>query len=490
MTVSTLPFPHLAARVFNTPVMISEEKAQIIVGVLSQRMNLIGEWHGSAGATPIPFEAPVPEEGTNRLPSATNICQVHNGVAIIPVVGTLVNKNGLDPYSGMTGYDGVTTKLRACLEDPQVNGILLDIESPGGETSGLFDLADEVFEANKRKPVWSVLTEFAFSAAYALASQCDRILLPRTGWTGSIGVLYLHTDLSAKYEKEGIKVTAIKKGARKTDGSSLGPLSKEFEAKIETEMSKMYDMFVDLVARGRGVDPQAVRDTEAEIFNAEQSIELGLADQIITPDDALMMFSQTFSGGVVPSVIAASAAPHTGKEETNLMVLPNSAASDAASSAGTPSVDPAAGTQASQQPAAQPATPPAAPSGGQASLVGPAPTASAAVDAAAIQAEAGTRIQSILGCDEAKGREAMANHLAFQTQMSADEAKALLAASPKASTLDSRMGKEDEPVLPLDDGSGVDPVSAAKASLDSSAIYGNRAASVAASHDGFKPPTT
>lgn len=63
--------------------------------------------------------------------------QVVNGIAVLPVTGTLVHKlGGMRPFSGMTGYDGVTARLQQAVSDPEVKGILLDIDSPGGHVAG------------------------------------------------------------------------------------------------------------------------------------------------------------------------------------------------------------------------------------------------------------------------------------------------------------------------------------------------------------------
>ena len=93
---------------------------------------------------------------------------------MIQVEGTLVQKLGtLRPYSGMTGYDGIRQNFLEALSDPAVEAIVLDIDSPGGEVAGCFDLVDTIYAARGEKPIWSVLSESAYSAGYAL--QAPRI---------------------------------------------------------------------------------------------------------------------------------------------------------------------------------------------------------------------------------------------------------------------------------------------------------------------------
>ena len=92
-------------------------------------------------------------------------------IAMICVQGTLVQKLGtLRPYSGMTGYDGLRESILRAHADPAVEAIVFDIDSPGGEVAGCFDLVDTVYGLRGDKPMWSILSESAYSAAYAFAS--------------------------------------------------------------------------------------------------------------------------------------------------------------------------------------------------------------------------------------------------------------------------------------------------------------------------------
>jgi ClpP class serine protease len=91
-----------------------------------------------------------------------------NGVAVIQVHGTLVQRCGsLRPYSGMTGYDGLRQNFLTALVDPAAKAIVFDVDSPGGEVAGCFDLVDQIYQARGVKPIGAILSEHAFSAAYA-----------------------------------------------------------------------------------------------------------------------------------------------------------------------------------------------------------------------------------------------------------------------------------------------------------------------------------
>jgi ClpP class serine protease len=212
-----------------------------------------------------------------------------SGVAMLRVSGTLVHRLGsLRPYSGMTGYNGLRQAYMTAISDDAVKAVMLDVDSGGGEVSGLFDLVDAMYDARGEKPVWAVLDDMAYSAAYAIASVADRIIVPRTGGTGSIGVIAMHVDLSKALGANGAKVTFItSEGAdRKTDGHSEIPLSEEAYKAFKTEVDEAGRLFDETVARNRGLTSKAVNDLKAATFMGASGVRAGLADAVMAPDAA------------------------------------------------------------------------------------------------------------------------------------------------------------------------------------------------------------
>ena len=153
-------FPHLAAQIFNRPLAIESGKAQIILAALAGRLGIarVQLPNGSLRALAADAEAmtldELPDDGSSGY-------QVISGVAVIGVQGTLVQRQlGLRPISGMTGYNAIRLNFVTAIEDPEVRAIAFDIDSPGGDVAGLFDLTDEIYAARGRKPVWALLNEF------------------------------------------------------------------------------------------------------------------------------------------------------------------------------------------------------------------------------------------------------------------------------------------------------------------------------------------
>jgi signal peptide peptidase SppA len=277
-----MKFAFLAQRLFNTPLAIHRGKADVIMAALADRLGIAQISHSGVSMMEdddYDYAAP----GGN--PRAGY--DVVGGVAIIPVAGTLVHKLGtLRPYSGMTGYDGIRQNFMMAMSDSSVKAIMLDIGSPGGEVSGCFDLVDAIYQARGKKPIWSILSESAYSAAYAIASAADRIYLPRTGGVGSIGVIWMHMDWSKALTDAGFKVTIISYGDRKADGHPELALSPEALALFQYDIDAMGELFVTTAARNRNISAQVVRDTQAATYMGAAGVSLGLADGVMAPDAA------------------------------------------------------------------------------------------------------------------------------------------------------------------------------------------------------------
>jgi signal peptide peptidase SppA len=218
---------------------------------------------------------------------------IANSTAVIPIVGELVHRGALmDAASGLTSYQGLADMVSEAIADPNVRGILLDIDSPGGEAAGVLDLSEWIAAQRGTKPIVAHVNEQACSAAYAIASGAERIVLGPSGMVGSIGVVAYHTDVSAALDKQGVKVTYISAGAHKTDGVMTRPLSTGAQQRMQEMVNNMHQRFCDVVARNRGISSRSVADTEAGILLGREALAAGLADEIRTQEQALSELSQ------------------------------------------------------------------------------------------------------------------------------------------------------------------------------------------------------
>uniref|UniRef100_UPI0033410DE1 S49 family peptidase n=1 Tax=Wolbachia endosymbiont (group B) of Pilophorus perplexus TaxID=3066160 RepID=UPI0033410DE1 len=203
--------------------------------------------------------------------------------AVIAIHGILTKKPGaFDVFLGMTSYEQIEEQITQALADSSIETIILEIDSPGGEVNGIFDLADFIYESRAKKRIIAIANDDAYSAAYAIASSAEKVFVCRTSGVGSIGVIASHIDQSGFDEKQGIKYTTIFAGKRKNDLNPHEPMTSESLESLQKEVGRLYEMFVQLIARNRGLSIEKIRSTEAGLYFGEKAVEIGLADGVTT----------------------------------------------------------------------------------------------------------------------------------------------------------------------------------------------------------------
>lgn len=319
--------------------------------------------------------------------------RIDNGSAIIPVMGTLISRGSfVGPMMGYTSYEGLRAEIRRAVSDKKVDKIVLAIDSPGGMVSGIDSVAQEIASAKKKKAVVAHVEGMAASAAYWIASQADSIVATPMSELGSIGVLALHADVSQAMSQMGVKMTAVYSGAHKIDGNPYEALPAHVRASMQKEVDALRGEFAKAVAEGRGAkfSASAALATEAQVYSAQRAVELGLADYT----------------GSLDAVIGAQAGFFTSGRNLASSTLESDMELDEAIAA--KAADGAVGAVA------------AAP----APVSSDAPVAVAPVDQK-------VRISGIVNSAEAADRPMLAKHLAFNTDLDVDAAKAILSASAK-----------------------------------------------------------
>jgi signal peptide peptidase SppA len=208
-----------------------------------------------------------------------------DGTRVIPIHGTISKRMNL--FSRVSG--GVSTELlkdeiESAILDEDIKSIFLDIESPGGSVDGIFELSDFIYESRGTKPIHAFANGLMASAAYLIGSAADKIIGTQSAQIGSIGVITKHFDYSRRNEQDGVVETIITAGKYKAIGSDNKPLSKEDEKYIQERLDYFYTMFVDSVARNKGVSAETVLSDMADgrIFIGQQAKDAGLIDEIGT----------------------------------------------------------------------------------------------------------------------------------------------------------------------------------------------------------------
>jgi signal peptide peptidase SppA len=284
-----IDLPHVASRVFGTPLMIARGKLEVILGVMAPRFAGMPLQPADTGTDPVPQTSITGE-----------------GIAVVSVTGTLVSRSGyLDAASGLLSYGEIDDAIASAMADASVRGVILDIDSPGGEVGGLFDLVERVsaIKAVTNKPLWAVANEGALSAAYALASTADRLYVTRTGEVGSVGVVAVHVDESAADAKAGLAWTFVFAGESKVDGNGHEPLSARARATIQADVDHLYAQLCGIVAGNRGLTIEAVRGTNATVYRGELAVRAGLADRVGTLDLAIADMAAELDQAALPARI-------------------------------------------------------------------------------------------------------------------------------------------------------------------------------------------
>ena len=361
---------HIIAAAFNEPLLLEPAYARVFFCALGREM---GAASLSVPQQQVQLDAPGMLAETDEYMAGgkrpARVYRVVNGIAVLPVTGTLVHRlGGMRPFSGMTGYDGIVACLQQAMADSQVRGILLDIDSPGGQAAGAFDCADMIYRLRQQKPVWALCTDTACSAAMLLASACSRRLVTQTSRIGSIGVMMSHVSYAGHLAQAGVDITLIYSGAHKVDGNQFEALPAEVRQDMQQRIDAARRMFAEKVAMYTGLN---------------SNVRGGTMPQL-TATEAAVQENQRVMG-----ILTCQEAK--GREQLATML---------------------AGQQGMSVEQARAILAAAAPQ---------QPVASA-------QSEA----DRIMACEEANGREQLAATLAAMPEMTVEKARPILAASPQA----------------------------------------------------------
>lgn len=209
---------------------------------------------------------------------------------VIFMEGTLLKRAYLaNPMSSPKTLDDIQNELRVAANDPEVDTIVLAIDSPGGQLPGTAETAELISKIGQSKPVIGYGNGNICSAAYWIASACTELYASHTTCIGSIGVYMAHISQAKELEAKGLKVTVIKAGKYKAIGNSASDLSKEDIEFMQSKINNTYELFMGDVAKYRGVDLEIVRNewADARLFTGQEAVKAGLIDGICSFDDIL-----------------------------------------------------------------------------------------------------------------------------------------------------------------------------------------------------------
>ena len=370
---------------FNRPVLLEPGYAGFFYAYLSDRVGADGLIIDGETLDVVAMKEKAGMYSSRDSEEKRRSFEIVNGVAIIPVMGTLMNRGGwMDSLSGACSYTSLKSKVTDAENDPDVKGHFFHFDSSGGAVAGCFDFCD--FLATLSKPTAGFIDETCASACYAIASQLDKIYIPRTGVAGSVGVVWAHKDYSQQLDNIGVKVTLVHAGEHKVDGNPYEPLPESVRAEVQTELDETHQLFATTVANGRNMTVGAVLATEARMYTGQSAVDIGFVDAVMSQDQAFETFLNTLSNTGGNYSVGVTMSEQQAPEATSTQATTESVAQGFSAEHVTEQVN------------------------------------------AAVSAEQ-TRIFGIIGHESAQGRMATAIQLA-QSGMSVDNAAGVLATVP------------------------------------------------------------
>lgn len=212
-------------------------------------------------------------------------------VLVIPIRGIISDlpERGI-LYSRPSMVQEFVSQLNLAEKDKAVKAILLKIDSPGGTITATDLLYHEItdFKARTGMKVVSVMMDTGASGGYYVSLPADRIIAHPTTITGSIGVIFIRPRLTGLMAKIGLEMEVNKSGEHKDMASPFRETSAKEEKILDGLIHQLGKKFTDLVARHRGLDPNALSDiSTGRIYSATEALQIGLVDQVGYLSDAL-----------------------------------------------------------------------------------------------------------------------------------------------------------------------------------------------------------
>jgi len=304
--------------------------------------------------------------------------EMRDGIAVLPVVGPLFRyANLFTQVSGASSYELLAKDFTQAVENPDVKAIVLNIDSPGGEVNGCAEFADMIHEARGVKPIIAYASGDAASGAYWIAAAADEIVVSKTSALGSIGVVGVYRGNKGE---DAVEVVSSQSPYKRLD-----PDTDDGRARLQKRIDAMADVFVEAVAKYRGVASSHVQNHygSGDVFIGDAAVKQGLADRIGSFEKLLF----ELSGNPVSEPSPHSINPNQQEKSMDDIQSLREAYPDLTASLEQDAVKQGVATERS-------------------------------------------RVQGILSHDEANARTLLAQHLAFKTDMEVEAAVSVLSKAP------------------------------------------------------------
>jgi len=226
----------------------------------------------------------------SMLGDGVEITPMEDYVAVVEVEGTIYGELTADMWGAVDGYDhpGTMAYIDQLMEDPKNKGIMLYMNTPGGEVTASDDMYLKLMEYKEQtgRKIYCYFADQSCSGGYYISMAADEIYANRNCWTGSIGVIISTMNMQGLYEKLGIQEVNITSGRNKAMGSAGEEMSAEQRAILQGMVDEAYEQFVGIIVEGRGLSESTVKQlADGRIYTAKQALEHDLIDGICTKEE-------------------------------------------------------------------------------------------------------------------------------------------------------------------------------------------------------------
>ena len=282
----------LARMVFNTPQLVLADDLQAIAQFLVNRANGVvmdSDFINAKEEDEVKFElsANPTEEDIIKYERAINGISEDGTTGFLDITGTLVAKHDdFNACMGFTSYEKLYSQFEKQV-DMGVEKLVLNVDSGGGSAFSCFEMASQVKDlaVANNIPIYAYVDGLSASAAYAWSSIADEIVSRPDSEIGSVGVVVQLVNNSKMLEKTGITRKFITYGENKVPFDDSGEFSKKFIQSIQDKVNKTGLQFNSFVAKNRNMQVEDVIATQAEVYDAEDALEIGFIDKIMTKSE-------------------------------------------------------------------------------------------------------------------------------------------------------------------------------------------------------------
>lgn len=293
--MSSHPCDRVISAITRQPWAITPDGLELVLGIAQRQISD----HQSVLATP-----------AERRESGK--VQVRDGVAVISLMGPIFPRaNIFMEISGATSIETLALRFGEALAAEDVQAIVLHIDSPGGQTTGVHEFAGQIFAARGTKPVVAYVSGVGASAAYWIASAAERVVVDATAMLGSIGVVAAWTDDKESRKSKGLRDYEIV--SSQSPNKRLDPTSEEGRSALQRLLDATADIFIADVARHRGKRPATVAEQfgQGGVMLAAEAVKVGMADEVGSLENVIAALSHA---GGAPKIVWGATVPRINKE--------------------------------------------------------------------------------------------------------------------------------------------------------------------------------